>query len=88
MNKDEMKKYAKYGGIGLLLCFLGWSLYYETPLWFMFFISLVFLHLLLPIAGGIVGGVMAKKWWGAILGGSVGFLIGYFVIDLLTLYWD
>jgi hypothetical protein len=76
---DELKKYAGYAGLGFVGGYLGITLtimgdfaayriyrniFDNYPILFM-----VFFHIL----GGVLGGILAKKWWGAF---GVGFILG------------
>ena len=71
MDKDKVMRYA---GLGLLGGWMGGILWV-----FMIYGEwagdildrLILPMLIISIVGGIIGGVITKKWWGAMLGGII-----------------
>jgi hypothetical protein len=76
MDKEKLKKWAGYAGWGILGGYLADSLL-GIILWgewdpigsLVEEFTYLFVFILIP--GGIVGGVIAKKWWGALAGGFI-----------------
>jgi hypothetical protein len=82
VDKEKMKEYVGYSGLGLvggyigIIIYFGWSLgqwNLLAPINFYKELSFVLLiqFLLNQIIGGFLGFVIIKKWWGAIVGGFV-----------------
>jgi hypothetical protein len=82
MDKEKLKKYAGYAGLGLvggyfsIIVYFGWSTGQWDPLDSVgFYSGLTFILLLQFILnqfiGGLLGVAIIKKWWGALIGGFV-----------------
>lgn len=86
-DMEYLKKLVGYGGWGVL-----GGIFADIIIWIFvggisFFDSILNLItsfvLLIPILGGIIGGRISKKWWGAVLGGcliSLGIFFGLMYI--------
>ena len=82
MDKEKLKKYAGYAGLGLvggylsIITFLGWTQGQWNPLApVSFYSDLAFILLiqfvLNQIIGGLLGAAVIKKTWGSLIGGFV-----------------
>jgi hypothetical protein len=66
----------------VVVALLAWGLSYSVGVTCptTFFLILIFIS---PFLGGFLGGEIAKKWWGAILGGAIGFPLITIVVTKL-----
>ena len=98
MDKDKLKKYARYAeriagyaGLGILGGFLGGFLFFLFLVVGGKYELIVELHLitrsgiLITILGGGLGGMKTKKWWGALGGGFVlSWIVSLFLLSMLA----
>ena len=98
MDKEKLKKYAGFAGLGILVGFinflLGFILGIESMLESGFYtmgleplIYIVYggpITILVSILGGCIGGAITKKWWGSLVAGF--FLSGLVFFLMLSDY--
>jgi hypothetical protein len=97
MEKDKLKKYAWHALFGILGALLSWGILSIKPLtweirlygWtgriilpgILFILTVLVTCMLFGIPGGLIGGIMSKKWWGAFLGG---FILNFPIVILVV----
>ena len=90
-------KFTGYAGLGLVGGYLGFTLlliiregvqgiilpivfYFFWLGWWQMLIIVLSIHML----GGILGGVITKKWWGAVIGGFLQTLLAWIIYFYLS----
>lgn len=95
---DIVKKSAgcvSHAGIGFIVGYIITAIFMGNPLWLFFgvedLLDIIFLLVLVfsPILGGIAGGAVFKKWWGAIIGsGFVSVIVMIAALSITALFLD
>ncbi len=89
MDKEKLKKYTGYAGLGILGGYISFVLVGGLaagewdPIGVLNIIFTPFLILIL-ILWGLIGGIIANKWWGALVGG---FISSWLFVLFLLWFW-
>lgn len=91
MNK--VRTYAGYAGIGFIVGYFTTTILSGEALWLfsgqdldLNDIIVLFILVISPMLGGVAGGILSKKWWGAVVGGVIADILG-FILVFASLFW-
>ena len=82
---DIVKKGSYFAGIAIVAGYITSAIIFRKPLWLLEGLDFIFPLLIPTMLGGIIGGALFKKWWGAGIGGVITNVITIFIMLYLLI---